>query len=85
MTSAFQGGQPMMELLNLWGASTENCGRLPYVDEMVEYMEKTGFDTIRYKNLMPGDSFYVFTGKRPFIVSAYPACGVGRVPDHLLN
>ncbi len=35
LTTACQGGQPLSELLNLWGASTAGCGRLPYVEEMV--------------------------------------------------
>jgi len=43
LTTACQGGQPMMELLNLWGATTQGCGRLPNVDEMINQMKAAGF------------------------------------------
>ncbi len=64
LTTACQGGQPLSELLNLWGASTAGCGRLPYVDEMVKQMETAGFEKVQKKRLLPGDSFYVFVGHR---------------------
>ena len=65
LTTACQGGQSVSELLNLWAASTEGCGRLPTVDEMVEQMRAAGFAKIQKKKLLPGDSFYVFVGYRP--------------------
>ena len=65
LTTACQGGQPLSELLNLWGASTEGCGRLPYVSEMIQQMETAGFVKVRKKRMLPGDSFFVFVGYHP--------------------
>ncbi len=65
LTTACQGGQPVSELLNLWGASTRGCGRLPYVDEMVKQMREAGFVRVQKKRLLPGDSFYAFVGYCP--------------------
>ncbi len=64
LTTGCQGGQPMMELLNLWGVSTEGCDRLPYMDEMIEHMRAAGFRDARAMNPLPGDSFAVFVGYR---------------------
>ena len=57
-----QGGQAVTEILNLWGAATEGCDRLPYVEEMLKQMEAAGFVNVKAKNLLPGDSFYMFVG-----------------------
>ena len=65
LTTACQGGQPLSELLNLWGASTEGCGRLPYVSEMIQQMETAGFVKVRKKRVLPGDSFFAFVGYHP--------------------
>lgn len=62
LTTGCQGGALAMELLNLWGATTEGCDRLPDVNEMVSQMGKAGFANIQKKNLLPGDAFYVFAG-----------------------
>ncbi|NOX86728.1 MAG: methyltransferase domain-containing protein, partial [Chlorobi bacterium] len=51
LTTACQGGQPLTELLNLWGASTEGCGRLPGKDEMISQMQEAGFTGVKSKNL----------------------------------
>ncbi len=65
LTTGCQGGQALTELLNLWGASTEGADRLPARDEMIEQMQAAGFTEIQSKNLLPGDSFYMFVGHRP--------------------
>ena len=65
LTTACQGGQPLEELLNLWGASTEGCGRLPYSDEMVQQMEAAGFVRVQKIKFLPGVSFYAFVGRHP--------------------
>lgn len=57
-----QGGQPPTELLNLWSATTEGCGRLPEAEEMVEQMIAAGFEHVQKQKLMPGDAFYMFLG-----------------------
>ncbi len=62
LTTGCQGGGPSMELLNLWGATTQGCDRLPDVKEMVSQMENAGFENIKKKNLLPGAAFYVFIG-----------------------
>ena len=59
-----QGGQPLMEMLNLWGAATEGADRLPAPDEMVAQMQAAGFERVQAKNFMPGDAFYRFVGYR---------------------
>jgi SAM-dependent methyltransferase len=63
LVTGCQGGQPMMELLNLWGASTEGCARLPEPNEMVDKLREAGFSDVWMKNLAPGDSLYVFQAR----------------------
>jgi len=60
-----QGGRSTMEILNLWGAATEGCDRLPYKEEMIEHMEIAGFVNVKVSRLVPGDSFYMFVGYNP--------------------
>jgi len=60
-----QGGQATMEILNLWGAATQGCDRLPHTEEMIHQMELAGFVNVKAKNLLPGDSFYMFVGFNP--------------------
>jgi hypothetical protein len=62
LTTGCQGGQATMEILNLWGATTQGCDRLPYEEEMVKQMETAGFMNVKARNLLPGDSFYMFIG-----------------------
>ena len=63
LTTGCQGkSQATMEILNLWGATTQGCDRLPRVEEMVEQMEAAGFVNVKARNLLPGDSFYMFVG-----------------------
>ena len=62
LTTGCQGGQATMEVLNLWGAATQGCDRLPYKEEMIKQMETAGFVNVKARNLLPGDSFYMFVG-----------------------
>lgn len=64
LTTGCQGGAAGMELLNLWGATTQGCDRLPAVDEMVAQMGCAGFTSVKQRSLIPGDAFYVFSGVR---------------------
>jgi SAM-dependent methyltransferase len=64
LVTGCQGGQPLMEMLNLWGAATEGADRLPAPDEMVAQIQAAGFERVQAKNFMPGDSFYMFVGYR---------------------
>jgi len=65
LTTGCQGGQATMEILNLWGAATQGCDRLPYTDELIEQMETAGFVNVKTRNLLPGDSFHMFVGYNP--------------------
>ncbi len=60
LTTYCQGGSPGSEALNLWGATTSGCGRLPSVDELVALLRKAGFGRAQAASLMPGDKFYAF-------------------------
>lgn len=62
LTTGCQGGQAAMEILNLWGAATQGCDRLPYKEEMIQQLETAGFVNVKARNLLPGDSFYMFVG-----------------------
>src|SRR4030095_707474 len=42
VTTGCQGGSPVMELLNLWAASTAGCGPLPAADELGAQMKEAG-------------------------------------------
>jgi SAM-dependent methyltransferase len=64
LVTGCQGGQPLMEMLNLWGAATEGADRLPAANEMVAQMQAAGFERVQAKNFMPGDAFYRFVGYR---------------------
>jgi SAM-dependent methyltransferase len=60
-----QGGQAVTEILNLWGATTQGCDRLPDKEEMIKQLEAAGYVNVKAKNLLPGDSFYMFVGYNP--------------------
>jgi SAM-dependent methyltransferase len=62
LTTGCQGGQATMEVLNLWGAATQGCDRLPHKEEMIRQMETAGFVNVEARYLLPGDSFYMFIG-----------------------
>jgi 4-hydroxy-2,2'-bipyrrole-5-carbaldehyde O-methyltransferase len=62
LTTGCQGGQTTMEILNLWGATTQGCDRLPFKEEMTKQMESAGFVNVKASNLLPSDSFYMFVG-----------------------
>jgi len=64
LVTGCQGGQALMEMLNLWGAATAGADRLPAPDEMVTQMQAAGFKHVQAKNFLPGDSFYYFVGYR---------------------
>lgn len=64
LVTGAQKGQPLMEILNLWGATTQGCDRLPSKNEMIAQMIEAGFGNVFAKNLLPGDAFYMFVGYR---------------------
>ncbi|MDP3181593.1 MAG: class I SAM-dependent methyltransferase [Desulfobaccales bacterium] len=62
ITTGCQGGSPIMALLNLWGAATEGCGRLPAPEEMLGQLRQAGFTSVKATRLYPFDSYYAFVG-----------------------
>jgi SAM-dependent methyltransferase len=60
VTTACRGGRPMTEILNLWGALTAGCGRLPDRDEMAAQLRAAGFSRVRIRRLIPGERFFGF-------------------------
>jgi len=60
LTTCCQGSNLGMEVLNLWGAATATCGRLPSVAEMQRQLSEAGYGSIDTIGLIPGDSFYAF-------------------------
>jgi SAM-dependent methyltransferase len=65
LTTVCLGRGAAVDVLNLWGAMTEGCGRLPTPAEMVAQMEAAGFTAVTKKSLIPSDSFYAFVGTAP--------------------
>lgn len=62
ITTACQGGNLGLEVLNLWFASADCGGRLPSADEMQGQLRAAGFDDVRARRLIPGDGYYAFQG-----------------------
>lgn len=63
-TCCADGGAPG-DIINLWGAATKGCVRLPSRDEMKEHMMKAGFVGVEAKTPLPGGVFWMFRGLRP--------------------
>lgn len=51
-------------VLDLWGAGTEGCGRLPYRDEMLAQLRDAGMIDCRARSIIPGGGYYAFTARR---------------------
>jgi SAM-dependent methyltransferase len=60
LTTCCQGGSLGIEVLNLWGAATEMCGRLPRVDEIIAQFNEVGYHHVQSIRLIPGDTFFAF-------------------------
>jgi 4-hydroxy-2,2'-bipyrrole-5-carbaldehyde O-methyltransferase len=60
LTTCCQGGTLGVELLNLWGAATAGCGRLPDVGEMRYQLIAAGFIRVEIIPVAKGVSFYGF-------------------------
>jgi 4-hydroxy-2,2'-bipyrrole-5-carbaldehyde O-methyltransferase len=60
LTTAVRGGSPTTELLNLWGAMTAGCGRLPEREELAAQLRDAGFASVRPRRLIPGERIYSF-------------------------
>ena len=64
LTTCCQGGSLGSEALNLWGAATAGCGRLPSEDEMVAQLRQAGYSSPKTMNLLPGERFVAFQAFR---------------------
>lgn len=64
LTTCCKGGSLGSEALNLWGAATAGCGRLPSEDELVGQLQEAGYRSVRAMNLLPGDRFVAFQAFR---------------------
>ena len=64
LTKGCQGGSLFVHALDIWSASTEGCGRLPYVDELKEQMRAAGFAAVEATDMMRGASYFAFWGTR---------------------
>ncbi len=51
-------------VLDLWGAMTEGCGRLPTRAELTGQLAASGFTAVESRSLAPGLGFYAFAGVR---------------------
>ena len=60
LTTCCQGGSLGSEALNLWGAATAGCGRLPSEAELVRQLRDAGYARVKTMNLLPGDRFLAF-------------------------
>lgn len=65
LTTCCQGGSLGSEALNLWGAATAGCGRLPSEREVVSQLSDAGYCRVKTINLLPGDRFLAFQAFRP--------------------
>ncbi|HXS77948.1 MAG TPA: class I SAM-dependent methyltransferase [Terracidiphilus sp.] len=64
LTTCCQKGSLGAEALNLWGAATAGCGRLPSEDELVSQLREAGYGNVKTTNLLPGDRFMAFQAFR---------------------
>ena len=62
LTTLCQGRGSTAAVLDLWGAMTTGCGRLPEPTELVAQLEEAGFSGVTARRLIPGESFYAFVG-----------------------
>jgi len=60
LTTCCQEGSLGSEALNLWGAATAGCGRLPSEEELVSQLREAGYSSVKTFNLLPGDRFMAF-------------------------
>jgi 4-hydroxy-2,2'-bipyrrole-5-carbaldehyde O-methyltransferase len=55
-----QEGSLGVEVLNLWGAATVTCGRLPGKDELIGQLHDAGFQDVETIRLIPGEELFAF-------------------------
>ena len=60
LTTWCQGKGLGSGLLDLWGAMTQDLGRLPKRPEMLVQLREAGYADVTHCSLIPGESFYSF-------------------------
>jgi len=65
LTTECLGSSTAAAVLDLWGAMTAGCGRLPEPDELAAQLAAAGFAGVAARSLIPGESFYAFVGTNP--------------------
>lgn len=66
VTTACRGGSAAIAMLNLWGAMTQGCGRLPTSEELSAQLRDAGAVEVRAHHVgAPVQSFWAFTAKAP--------------------
>ena len=65
LTTECRGRSTVAAVLDLWGAMTANCGRLPEPAGLKAQLESAGFVKVTTANPLPGESFYTFVGTHP--------------------
>jgi 4-hydroxy-2,2'-bipyrrole-5-carbaldehyde O-methyltransferase len=51
-------------VLDLWGAGTEGCGRLPYRDELRAQLRDAGMIDCQARSIIAGGGYYAFAARR---------------------
>jgi 4-hydroxy-2,2'-bipyrrole-5-carbaldehyde O-methyltransferase len=65
VTTACHGGRPEADILNVWAALTEGCGRLPTATELERQLAEAGYTHVRSRRLIPGQAYYAFVAECP--------------------
>lgn len=68
LTTLCRGRGSTAAVLDLWGAMTAGCGRLPEPTEMTYQTREAGFADVTARNLIPGESFYAILGTNPGVL-----------------
>lgn len=63
ITTACHGGRPEADMLNVWAALTEGCGRLPAPAELEDQLRAAGYANVRSWRLIPGQAYYAFVAE----------------------
>lgn len=63
VTATCRGGSVVSDVLSLWGAQTQGCGRLPDVGELIAQIGRAGWRGAAARRLMPGDSIHRFVAR----------------------
>jgi cyclopropane fatty-acyl-phospholipid synthase-like methyltransferase len=65
LTTGCAQGNAIIQALNLLCVTTDGYDRLPGVHELEQQFREAGFAGVSSMRLIPGDSYYGFTGYRP--------------------